>query len=84
MFGELSKFRLSSLVVMSSGLGYAMGMPSDWSWSSLAVTCGGTFLCAVSANTFNQVLCRGGPSLLLAPSWKRLVHAGLSLCTPRS
>ena len=54
LFGELSKVRLSGLVVMSTGLGYAFGMPSDWSASQLSLTCAGTFICAAAANTFNQ------------------------------
>ena len=51
---ELSKFRLSSMVVLTSGAGFACaGMPMDY--TTMAAVCTGTFLCAASAGTFNQV-----------------------------
>lgn len=54
IYGELSKFRLSSLVVITSGAGFlATGLPIDW--TVLAATCVGTGLCAASANTWNQI-----------------------------
>ena len=54
MYGELSKFRLSSLVVVTSGAGFlATGLPIDW--TVLAATCVGTGFCAASANTWNQI-----------------------------
>jgi protoheme IX farnesyltransferase len=55
IYGELSKFRLSSLVVMTTGAGFlATGLPIDW--AVLSATCFGTALCAASANTFNQTI----------------------------
>jgi protoheme IX farnesyltransferase len=51
---ELSKARLSSLVVLTSGAGFLLaGHPIDW--GACAVTVVGTSLAAASANTFNQV-----------------------------
>lgn len=51
---ELSKARLSSLVVLTSGAGFLLaGSPVDWTTCLAAVT--GTTLAAASANTFNQV-----------------------------
>eukprot|EP01038_Epipyxis_sp_PR26KG_P013143 gene13143-17611_t len=52
--GELSKFRLSSLVVLTTGAGYAcVGGPIDV--STMLSACFGTALCAASASTFNQI-----------------------------
>ena len=55
IYGELSKVRLSSLVVVTTGAGFlATGLPIDW--AVLGTTCVGTAFCAASANTFNQTL----------------------------
>ena len=52
---ELSKFRLSSLVVVTSGAGFlCAGFPIDG--ITMAAACIGTGLCAASASTFNQVI----------------------------
>ena len=54
-YAELSKFRLSSLVVFTSGAGYALaGAPIDA--CTMLAACFGTALCAASAGTFNQII----------------------------
>jgi hypothetical protein len=54
VYAELSKARLSALVVMTSSAGYlAAGGPIEW--ATLSSLCVGTMLAAGSANTFNQV-----------------------------
>lgn len=54
IYSELSKARLSALVVATTSAGYLMaGGPI--SGTTLAATCVGTTLAACSANTFNQV-----------------------------
>lgn len=54
IYDELSKSKLSALVVMTTGAGFLMaGGPI--SWSALSAACIGTSLAASSANTFNQV-----------------------------
>jgi heme o synthase len=53
IYSQLSKLRLSSLVVMTTGAGFLMaGGPI--SWGSFAAATVGTSLAAASANTFNQ------------------------------
>ena len=55
IYGELSKVRLSALVVMTSSAGYLM---ADWgavTMGPLVAVSAGTALAACSANTFNQV-----------------------------
>jgi len=53
-YAELSKARLSSLVVLTSGAGFLLaGSPVDWPACLAAVT--GTTLAAAAANTFNQI-----------------------------
>lgn len=54
-YGELSKFRLSSLVVLTSGAGFICA-GSPVLYDIMAATCIGTGLCAASASTFNQLL----------------------------
>lgn len=52
---ELSKFRLSSLVVLTTSAGFlAAGFPVDL--FTLTTASVGTALCAASASTFNQVV----------------------------
>jgi len=51
---ELTKFRLSSLVVFTTAAGFiCAGSPIDM--VTMAYACTGTALCAASAGTFNQV-----------------------------
>ncbi|KAK1930630.1 Protoheme IX farnesyltransferase [Phytophthora citrophthora] len=53
IYSQLSKSRLSALVVMTTGAGFLMaGGPI--SWSTFAAATVGTSLAAASANTFNQ------------------------------
>ncbi|KAF0689378.1 Aste57867_19170 [Aphanomyces stellatus] len=53
IYSQLSKARLSSLVVLTAGAGFFM-MGGPISWSSFAALSVGTTLAAASANTFNQ------------------------------
>ncbi|KAL3537158.1 hypothetical protein ACH5RR_000524 [Cinchona calisaya] len=52
---ELSKARLSLLVVATSGTGYILGSGSAIDYAGLCCTCAGTMMVAASANTLNQV-----------------------------
>ncbi|CAI9103393.1 OLC1v1001860C1 [Oldenlandia corymbosa var. corymbosa] len=52
---ELSKARLSMLVVATSGTGYILGSGSAIDYVGLCCTCAGTMMVAASANTLNQV-----------------------------
>jgi protoheme IX farnesyltransferase len=53
-YASLSKARLSSLVVLTTGAGYVIG-PAAFDPSIAAAACFGTALCAASAGTFNQI-----------------------------
>jgi protoheme IX farnesyltransferase len=55
MYAELSKSRLSGLVVMTTAAGYMLA-PGAVCPVSLATALGGTFLCSASANTCNQLI----------------------------
>lgn len=50
---KLSKYRLTSLVVLTTLVGYAMA-PGSLSSTTLLIGCLGTALCSASANTINQ------------------------------
>ena len=55
LYADLTKFRLSSLVVVTSGFGFLCGgAPIDW--TMMVATCVGTGLCAASAGSFNQII----------------------------
>eukprot|EP00965_Chrysotila_dentata_P011732 384976-Pleurochrysis_carterae.AAC.1 len=54
VYMELSKSKLSALVILTTAAGHAMAQaPLDP--TTVASLLGGTFLCAASANSFNQV-----------------------------
>lgn len=55
-YWELSKARLSMLVVTTAGAGYVMGSGLAIDMYGLSWTCLGTFLIAAAANTINQIL----------------------------
>ncbi|XP_052169846.1 protoheme IX farnesyltransferase, mitochondrial [Diospyros lotus] len=54
-YWELSKARLSMLVVATSGAGYVLGSGSAIDYVGLCYTCAGTMMVAASANSLNQV-----------------------------
>ena len=55
VFKQLSKARLSALVVASAAGGFVVGSGEKIDWAGLGWTCFGTFACAASANSFNQI-----------------------------
>ena len=55
MFKQLSKARLSALVVLSAAAGFVAGSGEVVEWSKLGWTSFGTFACAASANSLNQI-----------------------------
>lgn len=54
-YWELSKARLSILVVATSGAGYVLGSGSAIDYAGLCYTCAGTMMVAASANSLNQI-----------------------------
>ncbi|KAK2968493.1 hypothetical protein RJ640_027543 [Escallonia rubra] len=54
-YWELSKARLSMLVVATSGAGYVLGSGNAVDLMGLCCTCAGTMMVAASANSLNQV-----------------------------
>nr|XP_043626669.1 protoheme IX farnesyltransferase, mitochondrial [Erigeron canadensis] len=54
-YWELSKAKLSMLVVATSGAGYVLGSGSAVDLAGLCYTCVGTMMVAASANTLNQI-----------------------------
>ena len=53
---QLTKFRLSGLVVFSAALGYLIATGSNMSWTSLFLLTLGGFLVTGSSNAFNQII----------------------------
>lgn len=54
-YWELSKARLSMLVVATSGTGFVLGSGNAIDFAGLCWTCTGTMMVAASANSLNQV-----------------------------
>ncbi len=55
-YAELTKARLSSLVVLTTGAGFVCAGPASLDLTTMATACMGTGLCAASAGTFNQII----------------------------
>jgi len=53
---QLTKFRLSSLVVFSAAMGFVIGAGNDFSWSKMLILMLGGFLVTGGSNGINQVL----------------------------
>ena len=53
---QLTKFRLSGLVVFSAAMGYLIATGSSLSWTSLFLLSVGGFLVTGSSNVFNQII----------------------------
>ena len=54
-YKQLSKFRLSALVVATAAAGYGAGSKEKIDWAGLGWTSLGTFLASSSANALNQI-----------------------------
>ena len=55
VLAQLSKARLSALVVCTSAAGFVVGSGEEVDYRKMAWTSAGTFACAAAANTLNQV-----------------------------
>jgi heme o synthase len=53
---DLTKFRLSFLVVFSGAVGYLLGLRGEFIWIQFFIFCLGSFLITASANTINQII----------------------------
>ena len=77
IYPELSKYRLSALVVVTSGAGFlCAGAPIDVC-TMIAATVG-TGLCASSAGTFNQVIEQGHDAKMLRTRLRPLPSGRIS------
>ncbi len=55
-YAQLMKFRLSMLVVFSSGIGYLMGLTGAINWQGFIMICVGGMLTAGASNALNQII----------------------------
>ena len=55
MYSELSKLRLSGLVVLTTSAGFICAGPSSFEVAHMIAACAGTGLCAASASALNQI-----------------------------
>src|SRR5436190_20057012 len=56
LYMELTKARLSALVLMTTAVGFIVASFDDINWTRMLWTMLGTALCAASANAFNQII----------------------------
>ena len=63
-YKQLSKFRLSMLVVATSAAGYAAGSPERIDWAGMGWTSLGTLMASSAANALNQVYERVNDGLM--------------------
>ncbi len=75
---QLLKFRLSFIVVFSSGIGYMLGV-EDFVFSEFVILIIGGFLVTGSANSFNQILERNFDKLMSRTSKRPLPKNNISL-----
>ena len=76
IYGELSKIRLSLMVVITTGTGFVLASPSGINWLTLLWTLVGTTACAGSAAALNQ-LAEGSRDKLMHRTSNRPLPAGL-------
>jgi len=55
-YAQLMKFRLSMLVVFSSGIGYLIGLTGSINWQGFIMICIGGMLTSGASNALNQVI----------------------------
>jgi protoheme IX farnesyltransferase len=55
-YGQLTKMRLSGLVVFSAAMGFVIATRGDFSWSKLVLLVIGGYLVTGASNAFNQVI----------------------------
>src|SRR5436190_17881613 len=55
-YSQLAKFRLTSLVVFSSAIGFLMGANGNWIWPQMILFLAAGFLVTASSNAINQVI----------------------------
>src|ERR1043165_9751980 len=55
-YGQLAKFRLASLVVFSSSIGFLIAVNGAWQWSQLILFLVAGFLVTAASNALNQVI----------------------------
>jgi len=76
---QLTKFRLSSLVVFSAGMGYVIAAGNEFSWAKLLVLMLGGFLVTGGANGINQVLERDLDKLMVRTANRPLPTGRMSV-----
>lgn len=79
-YAQLSKARLSSLVVLTTAAGFVLATPAGAGidWSSLVWTIAGTSLVAAAANALNELLEIKRDALMVRTRSRPLVAAALS------
>jgi heme o synthase len=78
-YTALLKLRLSSLVVFSGGIGFALAAPAPLDWAKFWLLCLGSLLVTGAANAFNQVLERETDKLMKRTAARPLPTARLQV-----
>lgn len=78
-YGQLVKFRLTFTVVMSSALGYLLGMPGSIEWTGFIALIIGGFLVVSASNGINQMIEKDYDKLMTRTQNRPLAQNRLSL-----
>jgi protoheme IX farnesyltransferase len=78
-YGQLVKFRLTFTVVMSSALGYLLGMPGSIEWVGFIALIIGGFLVVSASNGINQMIEKDYDKLMTRTQNRPLAQNRLSL-----
>jgi len=78
-YGQLTKMRLSGLVVFSAAMGFVIATRGDFSWMKLITLVIGGFLVTGSSNAFNQVLEKDLDKLMTRTATRPLPEGRMSV-----
>ncbi len=76
---QLTKMRLSGLVVFSAAMGFVIATRGDFSWAKLFILVAGGFLVTGSSNAFNQIIEKDLDKLMKRTSSRPLPDGRMSL-----
>ncbi len=76
---QLTKMRLSGLVVFSAAMGFVIATRGDFSWSGLFILVIGGFLVTGSSNAFNQVIEKDLDKLMTRTATRPLPEGRMSM-----
>jgi len=78
-YAQLTKMRLTTLVVFSAAMGFVIATRGDFSWGQLLLLVAGGFLVTGSSNAFNQVIEKDSDRLMKRTATRPLPEGRMSV-----